>query len=344
MAAFDVFLSHNSIDKPWVVQLKDDLIRYGLSVWLDKDEIRPGDLFAEALEEGLESCKAIALIISPEAIDSGWVKEEYYRALSLTKDKQHPLQFIPVILRDAEVPGFVKSRNWIDFRDDNKYSENVWQLVWGISGEKPAEILDLTAPVNQPAIHRSDNAGDAKTPVRPGKYNGPNSGGKRKADDIQRSEGAVVFNMEGQTVGTQTNIGKMTGGFVQPGMTVHGNVQQAGRDIVMGDQIKAGRDIHQALNSQFEEVLKRVESLPKEDQPVVRSAVETVRDRVGEIQQSGIEDETSPKYGALKKGLKIMVEWAPDISDVVLSFLQNPTTGIVKGVRKVAEKIKAEMK
>lgn len=237
-----------------------------------------------------------------------------------------------------------KAATGLDFRDDNKYSENAWQLVWGISGEKPAEILDLTAPVNQPAIHRSDNAGDAKTPVRPGKYNGPNSGGKRKADDIQRSEGAVVFNMEGQTVGTQTNIGKMTGGFVQPGMTVHGNVQQAGRDIVMGDQIKAGRDIHQALNSQFEEVLKRVESLPKEDQPVVRSAVETVRDRVGEIQQSGIEDETSPKYGALKKGLKILVEWAPDISDVVLSFLQNPTTGIVKGVRKVAEKIKAEMK
>jgi len=53
MAVFDVFLSHNSIDKPWVVQLKDDLTRYGLSVWLDKDEIRPGDLFVEALEDAL---------------------------------------------------------------------------------------------------------------------------------------------------------------------------------------------------------------------------------------------------------------------------------------------------
>jgi len=101
VANFDVFLSHNSIDKPWVVQLKDDLIRYGLSVWLDKDEIRPGDLFAEALEEALENCRAIALIISPQAMDSGWVKEEYYRALSLSKDKQLPLQLIPVILREA---------------------------------------------------------------------------------------------------------------------------------------------------------------------------------------------------------------------------------------------------
>ena len=166
MAAFDVFLSHNSVDKPWVIQLKDDLTRYGLSVWLDKDEIRPGNLFAEALEDALENCKAIALIISPEAINSGWVKEEYYRALSLSKDKQLLLQLIPVILREAEVPGFVKSRNWIDFRDENKYSENVWCLVWGILGHKPAEVLDLAAPTRQPGVRRPDSAGDAEEAVR----------------------------------------------------------------------------------------------------------------------------------------------------------------------------------
>ena len=172
-----------------------------------------------------------------------------------------------------------------------------------------------------------------------GKHNGFVPDGKSEAVDKRENKGAVVFNMEGQTVATQSNIGKMTGGFVQPGMTVHGNLQLAGGDIVMGDQQKAGRDIHQTLKSQFGEVLKREGSLPNEDQPVVRSAVETVRDRVIEIQQSGIEDQTSPKYGALKKGLRTLVEWAPDIADVVLSFLQNPTTGIVKGVRKVAEKI-----
>ena len=62
-----------------------------------------------------------------------------------------------------------------------------------------------------------------------------------------------------------------------------------------------------------------------------------------EIQQSGIEDETSPKYTALKRGLRTLVEWVPDIADVVLSFLKNPATGVVSAVRKVAERIKAEM-
>jgi hypothetical protein len=251
---------------------------------------------------------------------------------------------IPVILREAEVPGFVKSRIWIDFRDESKYSEKVWRLVWGILGDKPAEILDLTAPIKQPVVHRPDTAGDAEAPVRPGKYNGPISEEKREADDMIGSKGSVVFDQKNQTVGTQTNIGKMTGGFFQPGMTVHGNVQQAGGDIIMGDQIKAGRDIHQTLNSQFGEVLKRVESLPKEEQPVVRSAVEIVRDQVMEIQQSGIEDQSTPQYGKLKKGLKTLVEWGPDIADVILSFLKDPATGVVSAVRKVAERIKAEMK
>ena len=43
---FDVFLSHNSIDKPWVIALKAALVERGVKVWLDCDEIRPGDLLS----------------------------------------------------------------------------------------------------------------------------------------------------------------------------------------------------------------------------------------------------------------------------------------------------------
>jgi predicted ATPase len=144
MSLFDVFLSHNSIDKPWVHELKNSLQCYGISVWLDKDEIRPGDLFAKALEEGLASSRAVALIISPEAVASGWVEAEYYRALALANNPLSSLQLIPVILRDAPLPGFAKDRNWVDFRDKANYAQNVWKLVWGITGRKPAQILDLS--------------------------------------------------------------------------------------------------------------------------------------------------------------------------------------------------------
>jgi hypothetical protein len=146
MPQFDVFLSHSSADKSWVTKLKDDLLRYGVSVWLDKDEIRPGDLFGKALEQALDNSRAVALVVSPEAINSGWVEEEYYRALTLAENKQTPAQIIPVILRDAELPGFLQSRNWVDFRDETTYAQSVWTLVWGITGKKPAQVLDLTSP------------------------------------------------------------------------------------------------------------------------------------------------------------------------------------------------------
>ena len=133
MTTFDVFLRHYSIDKPWVIKLKDDLLRCGLKVWLDKDEIRSGDLFAKALEEGLDSSRTVALTILPEAVASGWVQEEYYRALSLCNNKGTSVPLIPVILRDAEVPPFAQSRNWVDFRDETQYPENIWKLVWGIT-------------------------------------------------------------------------------------------------------------------------------------------------------------------------------------------------------------------
>lgn len=145
-AEFDVFLSHSSVDKPWVIKLKDDLQRYGVSVWLDKDEIRPGDLFAEALESGLDNSRSMAIIVSPESIRSGWVKEEYYRALSLEKNRGSSVQIIPVLLRDADLPGFLNSRNRVDFRDESNYAQKVLDLVWGITGEKTTQLLELSAP------------------------------------------------------------------------------------------------------------------------------------------------------------------------------------------------------
>lgn len=133
---FDIFISHNSVDKPWVIKLKVALENQNIKVWLDKDEIRPGDLFAQALEDGIEVSKTVALIVSPESMESGWVKEEYYRALSLANAKKQPLRIIPIILRTAELPGFLSSRNWVDFRDEARFTDNVKILIWGITGQK----------------------------------------------------------------------------------------------------------------------------------------------------------------------------------------------------------------
>ncbi len=134
---FDLFLSHHSVDKPWVLRLKSALDERGLTVWLDRDEIRPGDLFVRALERGLQESRAVALVASPESLRSGWVQEEYSRALALSHSADHRVQLIPVLLRDVELPGFLANRNWVDFRDDAVFEQSLDKLIWGATGKKP---------------------------------------------------------------------------------------------------------------------------------------------------------------------------------------------------------------
>jgi hypothetical protein len=73
-------------------------------------------------------------VITPRSLASNWVKEEYYRALSLSTTKQ--LQLIPILLHDAEFPGFLSGKHYIDFRDDNNYDSKIDSIIWpGITGK-----------------------------------------------------------------------------------------------------------------------------------------------------------------------------------------------------------------
>ena len=133
--AFDIFLSYKSEDSKWVQGLKSSLEQRGIKVWMDKNEIRPGDLFAKALEDGIENSSSVGLVVTPESMRSDWVKEEYYRALSLATAKQ--LQLIPLLLRDTELPGFLAGRQYVDFRSERDFDLAVDQLIWpGITGKR----------------------------------------------------------------------------------------------------------------------------------------------------------------------------------------------------------------
>jgi hypothetical protein len=54
---YDVFLSHNSRDKPQVRKLAEQLKRAGLRVWFDEWVIKPGDDIYLAIERGLETAR-----------------------------------------------------------------------------------------------------------------------------------------------------------------------------------------------------------------------------------------------------------------------------------------------
>lgn len=144
MKEYDVFLSHSSIDKPWVEEFKQALDAYGITSWLDKDEIAPGELFSQSIETAMSAVKCVVIVVSTDSMESKWVESEYYRALSIINNREKSdLKLIPVILTNAPIPKFLSDRNYINF-NEGPYNSNIWKLVWGITGTKPKNVLDVT--------------------------------------------------------------------------------------------------------------------------------------------------------------------------------------------------------
>ena len=75
---FHVFLSHNSIDKPVVERLAEQLRVRGLKPWLDKWELVPGKLWQDGLAAGIERSGCCAVFLS--AADIGAWQRSCWRS------------------------------------------------------------------------------------------------------------------------------------------------------------------------------------------------------------------------------------------------------------------------
>lgn len=133
---FDVFLSHNSKDKPAVRELGEALKARGLAVWLDEWELVPGRPWQEAIEEIIQTTKSAAVLIGKDGLGP-WEIPEMRACLSEFVSRQLPV--IPVLLPDAPaqpaLPLFLKQFTWVDLRG-GLTEEGIERIHWGITGKK----------------------------------------------------------------------------------------------------------------------------------------------------------------------------------------------------------------
>jgi len=114
---YDVFLSHNSRDKPQVRKLAERLKEAGLRVWFDDWVIRPGDDIYLAIERGLEAARVQVLCLSPSALGSEWVTLE--RNTVLFRDPTNAgRRFVPLLLADCALPDTLRRYKYLDFRHE----------------------------------------------------------------------------------------------------------------------------------------------------------------------------------------------------------------------------------
>ena len=65
---FDVFLSHNSLDKPVVRELAQELKSRNIKVWLDEDQLVPGRPWQDALETIIQTTRTAAVLIGKSGL------------------------------------------------------------------------------------------------------------------------------------------------------------------------------------------------------------------------------------------------------------------------------------
>ena len=131
---FDVFLSHNSKDKPAVIRLAEALRSRGLRVWLDQWELIPGRPWQKAIEDIVERVPAAIVVVGQDGLGP-WEIPEMRGCISHFVEREMPV--IPVILPGVrelpKLPLFLRQFTWVDLRD-GLTRENLDRLHWGITG------------------------------------------------------------------------------------------------------------------------------------------------------------------------------------------------------------------
>jgi TIR domain len=113
------FLSHSSVDKPFIRQLATDLTAAGISVWLDEQKIRVGDSIPDQIAQGLAESDFFVVALSRQSSASEWVKHELNTAL-VSAITERRVKVLPAKLDDVEMPLSLGGTLYADFSKSYK--------------------------------------------------------------------------------------------------------------------------------------------------------------------------------------------------------------------------------
>lgn len=136
--AYQLFTSYSRQDEKFVRDLADNLQKSladnNVTIWMDKTHIRPGDRWDQAVEDALDKCEAMLLILSENSTQSENVRDEW----SYYIDEQKHI--IPVLMEKCKRPPRLRRYQYIDF-SDQIYADALAQLHARIlelaDGEQP---------------------------------------------------------------------------------------------------------------------------------------------------------------------------------------------------------------
>jgi hypothetical protein len=138
---FRTFLSHAHVDKGFVDKLHLWLADFaGLRVWYDSVEF-PSGFVASELGRAIENCQSAIVVLSNDAVRSGWVEEEW----NICVEQKHAtpdFQIVMLNLDQCVPPASLRARKWIDVQDTSLSPQVACMILEGLHwhSTRPSEF------------------------------------------------------------------------------------------------------------------------------------------------------------------------------------------------------------
>jgi hypothetical protein len=134
---FDVFLAHNSQDKPLIRTIYHKLQSYGLKPWLDEEHIPAGTIFQDEIQLAITQVKTSAIFLGNSGLGR-WQVFELRTFISQCVERGIPI--IPVLLPGvSQIPEnllFLREFNAVIFKDSVEDAQAIAKLYRGITGKE----------------------------------------------------------------------------------------------------------------------------------------------------------------------------------------------------------------
>ena len=117
-----IFVSYSHKDKDYAHRLEQALKQRGFDVWLD-DRIDSGTTWPKMIEEKLDGCKALILLMTVHSYDSHWVQSELSRA------KRKRKNIFPLLLEGDEPWLSVEATKYVDVRGQKLPTEAFYDTL-----------------------------------------------------------------------------------------------------------------------------------------------------------------------------------------------------------------------
>lgn len=130
-----IFLCHSSTDKPPIRKLYERLKGDGFNVWLDEEDILPGQDWEIEITKAVRISDVVIICLSHNSITkSGYIQKEIKFALSVSEEKPEGIIFIiPARIEDCGVPDRLKRWQWVDLFKPNGYERLLLSLKANLS-------------------------------------------------------------------------------------------------------------------------------------------------------------------------------------------------------------------